>query len=116
MRKTFHPISVLGGRSFSLISSDGSTVVALEASTGRAYAWGAGGSRQMGNNTILTTSSPVSVFGAKSYSNVYVGTAYTLALEGSTGNAYCWGIGSSGQNGNGTSAARSSPVSVLGGR
>jgi alpha-tubulin suppressor-like RCC1 family protein len=116
------PVSVFGGRSYSSFACGGSGtfVVAIEGSTGNAYAWGAGTDGQLGNNSNVNASTPVSVVGGRSFKQVsvtYFGTAG--AIEASTGNAYCWGLGTTGQLGNntfGSSVFASSPVSVFGGR
>ena len=121
------PVSVVGGRSFSTISANwiNSTgvIVALEASTGRAYTWGGGSNGILGNNLTNNQSSPVSVVGGRSFSKIMIsqmafsqtGTCM-LAIEGSTGNLYTWGSNNNGQLGDGSTNNRSSPVSVLGGR
>ena len=113
------PVSVVGGRSYSRISAGNSSSVAIEGSTGRAYAWGTGTSGQLGNNIdLLNRSSPVSVAGGRSYSKIMMSLTsfHTVAIEGSTGNAYAWGNGGNGQLGDGALTNKSSPVSVLGGR
>ena len=112
------PTSVVGGRSYSKISTgSGVNVAAIEFSTGNAYCWGIGTSGQLGNNSATTLGSPVSVAGGRSYSQISAGfSGQVAAIEGSTGNAYCWGVGTTGQLGNGIAANTSSPVSVLGGR
>lgn len=112
------PVSVLGGRSFSQIrvSLDNTLIAAIEGSTGNAYTWGLGTSGQLGNGSAASASSPVSVLGGRSYSRVILGTTAVAAIEGSTGNIYAWGVGSSGQLGTNSTANASSPVSVLGGR
>ena len=125
------PVSVLGGKSFSQLMSSGTHgnlfVVGIEGGTGNAYAWGFNTEGQLGNNASTHQSSPVSVSGDRSYSQIFVNTGYTglaqgspvIAIEGSTGNAYTWGrtwVPPILINGFGGSSLQSSPVSVPGGR
>lgn len=115
------PVSVLGGRSYSQIfgtnaTSASNSFVAIEGSTGNAYAWGLGSSGQIGNNAVASASSPVSVFGGRSFAAVAVGSAAMAALEASTGNIYTWGNANNGQLGKNSAGSASSPVSVVGGR
>ena len=115
------PVSVAGARSWKSITASGSSVWGIEASTGNVYAWGDNTYGTLGDNTTSGRSSPTSVVGGQSFKSLSVGltTATTLhvaAIEGSTGNIYCWGYNAYGQLGNGTALNQSSPVSVLGGR
>jgi alpha-tubulin suppressor-like RCC1 family protein len=117
------PVLVSGGRSFSKIGaglrgSSSHSQVAIEGSTGLLWAWGYGGYGQMGNNTSNSqNASPVSVFGGRSYSLIINGEQAHMAIEGATGNAYCWGYSYGlGAIGDGTTSNRSSPTSVQGAR
>ena len=112
------PVSVVGGKSWSELANvwSGSTVYATEGSTGNAYAWGSGGSGQLGNNASSNSSSPVSVAGGRSFSRIAGGAAWAIALEASTGNAYSWGLNDAGQLGIGTTTNALVPVSVSGGK
>jgi alpha-tubulin suppressor-like RCC1 family protein len=117
------PISVFGGRSYSQLAIDfgalyigGHAAVAIEGSTGNAYVWGLGNEGALGNNTTNNASSPTSVFGGRSFKQVAIGYQFVAALEGSTGNAYCWGLAEYGNLGNNTANSASSPTSVAGGR
>nr|WP_232341950.1 MULTISPECIES: InlB B-repeat-containing protein [Bifidobacterium] len=105
------------------VSAGGDHSLAL-GSDGNAYAWGYNYSGQLGNNTTsgISDKNPVPVRvrdpaspGDKSKglqaTQVSAGYAHSLAL-GSDSNAYAWGVNSSGQLGNGTTNAKSAPVSV----
>ena len=112
------PISVAGGRSYSKFSSgggDNGSFSAIEGSTGRAYCWGSNIFGDCGDNSSTARSSPVSVLGGRSWSSISSGSNLTSAIEGSTGNAYCWGFNINGQLGNNSTTSSSSPVSVVGG-
>ena len=114
------PVTVLGGRSYSKISTGTYVSSALEGSTGYAWSWGinayssAGG--YLGDGTTNHKSSPVSVVGGKSFSDLFVEGDYNFTIEGSTGLVWSWGNNNTGSLGDGTVTHRSSPVSVLGGK
>lgn len=110
------PTSVAGARSFSAVSAGSYFSLALEGSTGRAYAWGSGSDGKLGDGTTTSKSSPVSVSGGRSYSRIATGSNHAMAIEATTGNVYSWGLNSSGQLGDGTTTSKSSPISVVGGR
>jgi alpha-tubulin suppressor-like RCC1 family protein len=110
------PVSVKGDHSFIQITSAlGGQAHGLKAD-GTVWGWGdngASGFGAVGDNTINNRSSPVSVKGDHSFIMVDGGIG-TIALK-EDGTAWCWGTGSSGQNGQSTVAVnRSSPVSVTG--
>ena len=110
------PVSVLGGRSYSEIDQGYIYSLALEGSTGFCWVWGSGYNRGDGRTGSAYVSSPVSVLGNRSFSKIAAGRDYILAVEGSTGYAWCWGSNNAGELGDGTIVNKSSPVSVLGGR
>lgn len=85
-------------------------------SSGIAYAWGRNTNGQLGDGTTSTRSSPVTVIGGiTNWSQVSAGSLHTLGIT-ATGIAYAWGSsGSFGNLGDGTTSARSSPVTVVGG-
>jgi alpha-tubulin suppressor-like RCC1 family protein len=66
----------------------------------------------LGQNKAIATMSPVSIMKAI---EVSAGNSHVIALNESS-YAWCWGINTSGQLGNNSTAYASSPVSVLGGR
>ncbi len=110
------PVSVVGGRRFNQVVGVLSAAFALEASTGNAYAWGLNSGGRMGVSSTVDCSSPVSVFGGRSFSYICANAGNVLAIEGSTGRAWAWGGNTNGQLGNNTIVSASSPVSVAGGR
>jgi alpha-tubulin suppressor-like RCC1 family protein len=86
--------------------------------SGQAYCWGDNSAGELGNNTTNGSGTPLAVYtgGALSgltLTQIAAGTTFTCALA-STGAAYCWGLGTSGQLGNGTSVSSSVPVAVSG--
>ena len=86
-------------------------------STGAAYCWGLNGNGQLGNNSTTQSQVPVTVntsgvLAGKTLTQVSVGTAFTCALD-RAGAAYCWGLNSSGQLGNNSTAQSLVPVTVF---
>jgi hypothetical protein len=109
------PISVVGGKQWTDIKSTSQGFIAIDSSS---YIWGWGGNTTgiLGNNAVASTSSPVSVVGDKQFKSVQPtnanGVNFVLALD-PLSYAYAWGIGTSGQLGQGVAnISRSSPVSV----
>jgi alpha-tubulin suppressor-like RCC1 family protein len=84
--------------------------------SGIAYAWGWGNNGRLGDGTTTDRSSPVSVIGSiTDWAQVSAGKEHSLGVT-NAGVAYGWGYnGYDGRLGDGTTTARSSPVSVIGG-
>ena len=111
------PVLVSGGLTFTQISVGADFACGLT-SAGVAYCWGNNRSDQMGNGTGTPNIVPGAVTatsGSKLYqltlTQIEAGTGYACALA-STGAAYCWGLGTSGQLGNGASTTSSTAVAV----
>jgi alpha-tubulin suppressor-like RCC1 family protein len=84
-------------------------------SAGIAYAWGGNSYGQLGDNTTVSKSSPVTVVGGiTNWSQLSSGLYHSVGLT-SAGIAYAWGNGTSGKLGNNSAFSRSSPVTVVGG-
>ena len=86
--------------------------------TGLAYAWGDNYNGQLGSSPAGYNSSRLSpvivVGGIINWTQVSAGRRFSLGVT-SSGIAYGWGTGSNGVLGDGTTVAKSSPVSVVGG-
>lgn len=106
---------VLAGKALTVISGGQYHTCGLSRD-GAAYCWGAGFSGELGNNANVGSSVPVTVFS----SGVLVGKTLTAIASGGThtcvlasdGSASCWGLGASGQLGDGASASSNVPVAV----
>ncbi len=83
--------------------------------TGGVKCWGNNGSGQIGNNSATATfSSPQDVSGlASGVASVVTGGLHSCAVL-SNGSVQCWGLGTSGQLGNGTLVTSRVPVLVSG--
>jgi alpha-tubulin suppressor-like RCC1 family protein len=114
------PVSVVGGfTDWCQIVQSGNNSNSLGLAVrqnGTAWAWGYNGSGQLGDNTTVSKSSPVSVVGG--YTDwCQVTSSYGRSAAGirQNGTLWAWGFNNCGQLGNNTITSRSSPVSVVGG-
>jgi alpha-tubulin suppressor-like RCC1 family protein len=111
------PVSVIGGIVTWKSVSAGSTydqAVGLTES-GLIYSWGINNVGQLGDGTIANKVSPVPIVGGfTDWCQVDAGWRHTLAVR-TNGTAWAWGYNSAGRLGDGTTVAKSSPVSVIGG-
>jgi alpha-tubulin suppressor-like RCC1 family protein len=114
------PVTVIGGiTNWSQLSAGQDHSLGVT-SDGIAYGWGGasnifGANGAIGDGTTVAKSSPVTVIGGiTNWSQVSAGQNFSLGLT-STGIAYAWGRNSYGRLGDGTTVAKSSPVTVIGG-
>jgi alpha-tubulin suppressor-like RCC1 family protein len=109
------PVSVLGGfTDWSQVSGGFAHSIGLR-QNGTIWAWGCNGGGVLGDNTIVSKSSPVQVVGGfTDWCQVSAGITHSLGVR-TNGTAWAWGFGTSGSLGDNTAAAKSSPVSVAGG-
>ncbi|WP_372790789.1 RCC1 domain-containing protein, partial [Paraconexibacter sp.] len=103
------------GTTYIQVASGSNHVVALS-SAGKLYAWGLGGSGQLGTGSSSSATSPVAVSqgaapAGTTYTQFGAGANHAVALT-STGKLYAWGLGSSGQLGHGLSSSAFTPVAV----
>jgi alpha-tubulin suppressor-like RCC1 family protein len=83
-------------------------------SGGVAYCWGENGNAQLGDSTTTDRYTPVESRrpSGVTYSDIATAGFSTCAIANTTNVAYCWGLGSSGQLGNGSTANSRLPVAV----
>ena len=84
--------------------------------SGQAFCWGSNSNGQLGDGSTISSTSPVPVYAGgvlagRTLTQIVAGTSSTCALD-STGAAYCWGLGTSGQLGNNSTAQSLVPVAV----
>lgn len=121
------PVEVPGGRLFSSVSTGAVFTCAVEQGTGAGYCWGYNGSGQLGfesedvcfdesGNDFPCTLDPTAVLGGLSFGSISANTQHVCGLT-TDGVAYCWGLGSNGQLGDGSkgdAVFRLEPVRVAG--
>jgi alpha-tubulin suppressor-like RCC1 family protein len=110
------PVSIRRPGSYSQVAICGIATFMIDASNGSIWGCGVGALGLLGNNTVSSYSSPVSLARPGSYSKIAQSVITGYAIDGSDGSVWAWGTGSAGQLGDGTTTAKSSPVSMLGGR
>lgn len=106
----------LAGKTLQSIATGGFLTCAI-ASDGLPYCWGRNGYYgQLGNNSTADSSVPVAVntsgvLAGKTIRKMALGGSHTCVIA-SDAKVYCWGIGTSGQLGNGSTAQTLVPVAV----
>ncbi len=107
------PVAVAGGLQLASITAGVYHTCALTVN-GAAYCWGQGGNGQLGTGlTSLNSATPVAVAGGLSFAAIAVGEQSSCATT-PAGAAYCWGSGSFGSLGTGSTNQANSPVPVSG--
>ena len=109
------PVSVLGAvKTFCRISGGGNHSLAID-KNGRAWGWGFNSNGQLGDNSVTSRRTPVSVLGGvKTFCRISGGDNHSIAID-KNGRAWGWGFNSKGQLGDNSTTSRLTPVSVLGG-
>jgi len=110
------PVSVVGGfTDWCQISAGTAFSLALR-QNGTAWAWGSNTNGQLGDNSVTSRSSPVSIVGGfTDWCQVSSGRYYHSLAVRQNGTAWAWGYNGSGQLGDTSTTDKSSPVSVVGG-
>jgi alpha-tubulin suppressor-like RCC1 family protein len=109
------PVSVVGGFTDWCQVSAGCAHSLAVRTNGTIWAWGSNGAGRLGDNTTVSTSSPVSVVGGfTDWCQVSAGIQHTAAVR-TNGTIWTWGSNGAGILGDNTIANKSSPVSVVGG-
>src|SRR5436190_957150 len=79
-----------------------------------AYCWGYNGYGQLGNGTLVSSTTALTVSGGLTFASVSAGVAATCGVT-PAGAAHCWGHNGRGELGNGTRTNSLTPVAVSGG-
>jgi alpha-tubulin suppressor-like RCC1 family protein len=108
------PVSVLGtAKTFCQIAGGQTWSMAIDRYM-QVWAWGNNSSGQLGDNSVTSRLTPVSVLGArKTFCQISAGAAHSLALD-NRGRVWGWGDNSSAQLGDGTITSARTPVLVGG--
>jgi alpha-tubulin suppressor-like RCC1 family protein len=105
------PVSVSSADSFVMVAVGDAFSLAIRGSDGRLFAWGYNTYGQLGDNTLINKSVPISVSSADSFVAIAGGYSHTSAIRGD-GRLFSWGNNSFGQLGDNTTTSRSVPGSV----
>lgn len=108
-------VNGLEGRTATQVVMNGKTTCVL--ASGDVFCWGAGSSGILGNGSSAQSSVPkrVSVIGATNgmpVTKIALTPVSTNVCAIASGKAYCWGQGSTGQNGDNSTTNRLTPVPV----
>jgi alpha-tubulin suppressor-like RCC1 family protein len=110
------PTSVLGGKQWLFLQTVSNNYTCGIDNLSYAWAWGNNGIGQLGDNTILSKSSPISVVGGKQWQALFCLISFTNVGLDNLSYAWAWGQNNTGLLGDNTILSKSSPVSVVGGR
>lgn len=103
-----------GGTNWKQVSSSGFHTLGIK-TDGTLWAWGDGASGKIGDSTTSVRSSPVTTAGGgTNWRQVSAGVNFTAAVK-TDGIQWTWGDNTYGQLGDGTTVAKSSPITVVGG-
>ncbi len=100
----------LGAAATAIVSGALSSCALLTGGTVKC--WGSNAFGQLGDSTMISRSTPVSVINLGGAAMAIAGGGYHTCAILSGGGVKCWGNNDSGQLGDGTTTQRSSPVSV----
>jgi alpha-tubulin suppressor-like RCC1 family protein len=109
------PVMVAGGHTFATISAQWYSTCAVT-TAGAAYCWGADFTAAPGGvpGDLLPSSTPVRVPGGLTFATLSTGFVSHRCGVTTGGTAYCWGMNSDGELGNGTTTQSGVPVKVAG--
>ncbi len=109
------PERLFPDRTFSALAVGISEHICGLTQAGAAFCWGGNRGGQLGDGTETYRNSPnIPVSGGLTFTTLTTGLYHTCGLT-NAGAANCWGYNGDGQLGDGTTAARTTPVPVIGG-
>jgi len=94
------------------VSTVGSTCRTSVKANGTLWCWGHNSQGQVGDGSVTTRTSPVQIGALTDWTNNASASYYSNAVIKTDGTLWCWGGGSNGSNGDGTTTNRSSPVKI----
>lgn len=110
---TLTPVSVAqAGGTFAASAGDDHTCFVGPAAAAVTRCSGIGANGRLGHLAVTNSTTPVNTQGLDFARAIAAGTAHTCALLATPGKARCWGANDSGQLGDGTTVAKSSPTPV----
>jgi alpha-tubulin suppressor-like RCC1 family protein len=92
------------------VSSGGSATAAIKTNN-TLWTWGLNNNGQLGQNNVISRSSPVQVGALTDWRQVSTTGTHMVAVK-TDGTLWAWGYNNHGQLGNGTAISRSSPVQI----
>ena len=106
--------TISGGTNWKQVASGSFHISAIK-TDGTLWTWGKDSYGQLGDNTTVHKSSPVTTFaGGTNWKQVAGGYGHTAAIK-TDGTLWTWGMNSDGQLGNNTTVSTSSPVTTIAG-
>ena len=80
---------------------------------GKAWAWGNNTYGQLGDNSTVYRSTPVAVYGNKTFCKIFAGGFHVMAID-KNNKTWAWGANFNGTLGDNSTLSRSTPVAVCG--
>jgi alpha-tubulin suppressor-like RCC1 family protein len=106
--------TVAGGTNWKQVATGTYHTAAIK-TDGTLWIWGSNSSGQLGDNTIVSKSSPIqTVAGGTNWKQVTGGDFYTACIK-TDGTLWTWGSNDNGQLGNNTTTDKSSPIQTVSG-
>jgi len=107
--------TVAGGNNWKTLTDNGSTTMAAIKNDGSLWLWGNGNQGQIGDNNLVSRSSPVqTICQGTNWKQVSCGYNHTAAVK-TDGSLWLWGGDNYGQLGDNTTAIKVSPVQTIAG-
>jgi alpha-tubulin suppressor-like RCC1 family protein len=106
--------TIAGGTNWKQCSVGNSNTTAIK-TDGTLWTWGLNSGGQLGDNTIVSKSSPIqTIAGGTNWKQVSSGFNYVAAVK-TDGTLWSWGVGGNGNLGDNTAISKSSPVQTVAG-
>ena len=110
------PVSILGNKKTFCKINGGTMDTSVIDKDGQVWAWGWNYRGALGDNSVTSRLTPVSIRGAKkTFCSIDGGLYYSIGLE-YNGQVWGWGYNTKGQLGNNSTTSKRTPVSILGTR